>query len=239
VQLPGQAVSGRQAFHVHAGLPGGDATVMLTPASPGWPPGHKEPVTTDQPGDVRPPLDVLAYWSNVWRDLTSNPAKLQPNLGRAIEHLDGALSRIAEHGMFPLLAKGLVRVLRQIENVVHAGDRPDVSRVPCWDCGTRLQKVWAEEERHDHWLCPVCGEFYDHGRYERAKHDHLHSRGADHFVLLMDAVAVTGRPEQTVRAWVVQGLVATRRSHSGRLEVWWPDVRDRHQTSAIRNRGRR
>jgi hypothetical protein len=239
LQLPEQSRSGRQAFHTHDGVPGGDATVMLSPAATSWPNGQAEPVRAELPLDVRPPLDVLAYWSNLWRLHTRNPTEHVPTLGRVIDHLDRTLSVMADEQLFALLAHDLGSVLRQIENVVHGGDRPDVSRVPCWDCGTRLQKVWADREDADSWWCPVCGEDYDQGRYERAKHDHLHSRGADHFVQLMDAVAVTGRPEQTVRGWVRDGLVETQRGASGRLEVWWPDVRDLHRIAAMRQKSKR
>jgi hypothetical protein len=234
--LPGHAVQGRQALHVHNGIPGGDATVMLAPASPGRAPGLIVVVRVEVPNDPRPPLDVLTYWTNIWRAYTENPTTLAPNMGRACDYLGRVLSQVAEDTAFPALAKDLSRVLHQVENVLHAGERPDVSRVPCWDCGTRLQKVWADKEAHDGWRCPTCGEVYDHGRYERAKHDHLASGGADRFVPVSDAVAVTGRPEQSVRTWVRQGHIRSRRGTSGRLEVWWPDVRERHQATPTRRR---
>jgi hypothetical protein len=158
-------------------------------------------------------------------------------MARVVDLLDTQLSRIAGTHLFAPLARDLDRLLHSVENVLHAGHRPEVSRVPCLSCGTRLIKVWAETEEHDHWRCRVCGETYDHGRYERAKHDQLASRGAERFVPLTDAVAVTGRPDETVRRWVRLGYVATRRE-AGRLQVWWPHVREQHRTTPTRKRRR-
>lgn len=232
--LPEQAREGRQAFHHHHGIPGGDATVMLTPAAPRRPEGSTRRVYAE-PGDPRPPLDVLTYWSNRWRAEVQHALSFPATMGNVVSYLDGQLHRIAETHLFTPLARDLARLLHSVENVLRAGDRPDVSRVPCLACGTRLVKVWAEEETRDHWRCRLCGELYDHGRYERAKHEQLASRGADRFVPLADAVAVTGRPEQTVRAWMRQGLIATRRD-AGRLQVWWPHVRERHLLTPTRRR---
>lgn len=236
-ELPAQAVNGRQAYHSHHGIPGGDALVMLTPASPYRDPRSTRPVYAE-PGDPRPPLDVLVYWANVWRRREGVAAPRPATMGRVTGLLDSQLHRIAETPVFPQLAKDLARVLHSVQNVLHAGHRPDVSRVPCLSCGTRLVKVWADEEKRDHHRCPVCGETYDAGRYERAKHDQLYSRGADRFVPVSDALAVTGRPEQTVRTWMRQGLVTVRRDQAGRLLVWWPDVRDRHRETQRRKRSR-
>jgi len=228
--LPLQAVMGRQAWHTHDGLLGGDATVMLTPASTSWPEGDTRPVTTDQPNDVRPPLDVLSHWSNRWspRPVTTVDA--------ACDYLGSQLHLIAaDPALFPPMAYDLARILHTLENVLHAGDRPEVSRVPCWDCGTRLHRVWSDDPDHDHWRCPVCGQTFDHLRYTACRHYQLASRGADRFVLLADAVAVTGRPETTVRAWVASGQITSRRV-TGHIEVWWPDVRDLARTTPTRRR---
>lgn len=232
------AVLGRQAFHVHEDIPGGDATVMMAPASTGWAIGSYVRAIPELPHDVRPPLDVLAYWMRRWEDWTSAPPSLDtPSLDLAETYLGRVLHLIAATRLFVGLAHDLAGVTRELENVLHAGDRAEVSRVPCWDCGSRLLKVWGDQAKADHWRCPTCGELYDQGRYERAQHDQLASRGADRFVPLMDAVAVTARPEQTIRAWVRDGLVETRRLPGGTREVWWPDVRERHLVTPRRSRG--
>jgi hypothetical protein len=226
--LPVQAMAGRVAYHQHEGVPGGDALVLLTPATTRWAGAWLPPLPAEA-ADPRPPLDVLARWVRLWSDLAGAALARAPrSVAEAAGWLDVRLSALGGHHRFPDMARDVARTLHQVENVVHAGARPDVSRVPCWDCGVRLHKVWADVEAEDHWRCPSCGEVYDHGRYERAKRDHLHSRDADRFVALRDAVSVTERPEATVRGWVALGHVEARRGATGRLEVWWPDVRDRN-----------
>jgi hypothetical protein len=236
-ELPAQAVNGRQARNSGHSIPGGDALVMLAPAAPRRPLGSTRPVYSEA-GDPRPPLDVLVYWCNVWKRQHGGP-DFPPTMGNAHSYLDGQLHLLAATPLFHRVLRDLSRVAHALENVLHAGDRADRSRVPCLTCGTRVIKVWTDSPANDHWRCPSCGELYDQGRYERAKHDQLASRGADRFVPVADALAVTGRPEQTLRTWMRLGYVETRKAPgSGRLEVWWPDVRDRHRTTPTRRRGR-
>jgi hypothetical protein len=233
--LPDQAVRGRVTWHTHDGLLGGDATVMMTPASPSWPAGDTRTVTAD-PGDVRPPLDVLASWVNRWHVRIDSRPLPTNSLAWCVDHLSSQLHVIAGTPMFQPFARDLARLVYSMETVLHAGDRPETSPVPCWDCGTRLQVIYADTADHDHWRCPLCGQAFDHLRYVACRHYQLASRGADRFVSLADAVAVTGRPEMTVRTWERDGLVRSRRTPSGHVEVWWPDVRDRDRTTPTRRR---
>jgi hypothetical protein len=234
--LPAQAVRGRQAWHEHSGLLGGDATVMLTPASTSWPAGDTRTVTSE-PGDVRPPLDVLASWINRWsKDRHDSRPLPTHDFGWCVDHLDSQLHSIAATLLFAPLARDLARVVYSLETVLHAGDRPDVSRVPCWDCGTRLHLIWTDQADHDYWRCPVCGQTFDHLRYVACRHYQLASRGADRFVTVADAVAVIERPEATVRAWARDGLIGSRRTPGGHVEVWWPDVRERDLATPTRRR---
>ena len=236
-ELPDQAAHGRQAYHEHSGLLGGDATVMLAPQSGAWAVDHLQPVTAE-PGDPRPPLDVLTYWSRAISRETDTAVGLFGTVEHAADRLDAQLTDAARLSLFPRMVRDLARLLHSVENVVHAGDRPDVSRVPCLDCGTRLHRVWTKTEHDDYWRCPKCGQVYDQGRYDRAQHDQLASRGAERFVPLTDAVAATGRPEQTIRGWARDGLVRSRRTPGRPREVWWPDVRERHQDTPTRKRGK-
>jgi hypothetical protein len=236
--LPDQAILARATYRAHDDLLGGDATVMLTPASTSWPADHTRPVAVELPTDVRPPLDVLTVWVNRWKARTSHSYRPNPpGLAWAVEHLASQLHLIGQTDLFAPMARDLSSVVHQLENVLHAGERPDVSSVPCWDCGSQLHKIWTDQPAHDHWRCPACGQLYDQGRYERAQHDQLASRGADRYVPLTDAASATGRSEQTIRNWRALGLIESRRSpSSGRVEVWWPDVRQRHLTVATRAR---
>jgi hypothetical protein len=237
--LPDQAILGRQTWHTHDGLLGGDATVMMTPASTSWPARDTRTVTSE-PGDVRPPLDVLASWINRWsRDRHDSRVLPTWDFAWCINHLDSQLHAIGQTDTFAPLARDLARIVYTLETVLHAGDRPDVSRVPCWDCGTRLHLVYAEDADHDYWRCPVCGQAFDHIRYVACRHFQLASRGADRFVAIADAVAVINRPEATVRGWARDGHIQSRKNAAGHVEVWWPDVRERDRTVPTRRRIRR
>lgn len=232
-----EAVHGRAALHTHDGVPGGDALVLLAPGH--YTPGGHHLELEGQATDPRPPLAVLSYWARVWSDVRGHYPEAH-GLDQVVAYLDTQLHHMAEEGdLFPRLARDVGRTRTQVENVLHAGVRPDTTRVPCWDCGTRLEKVWASTEREDHWRCPKCGEVYDRGRYDRAKYDHLASTGAERYVHVTDAVAAVGRPEQTVRSWIRKGLVSTQRHPTtGRLMAWWPDVRSLHLNTATRKGGR-
>lgn len=236
-QLPAEAHLGQHVYRIHEGIPGGDALVLLTPAATVRGRVGQTARPESELGDPVPPLDVLVFWEEWWRAEADQPTGLQPTLDRVADYLASQLHHIAGSRVFPHLARDLVRTVRLVENVLHDGLRPETSRVPCWDCGARLVKVYGDQARHDHWACPRCHEVYDYGRYERAKYDHLASQGAERYVTVSDAIAATGRPEQTVRGWIRVGVVGTHREEgTGRLLVWWPDVRSQHLAAGNRKR---
>ena len=218
----------------HADMPGGNALVMLGPGNYS---GSLSPAD-EQRDDPRPVLTVLNYWCTWWTTHAGAPT-VDYTLPALVDYLGRVLHQIAERPAFPLLALDLSRTRRQLENVLYDGERPEVSRVPCWECGTRLHKVYAAKASDDYWTCPKCGERYDRGRYDRAKHDHLASQGADRYVPVMVAIAAIGRHEQTVRAWIRRGLVGVQRdAATGRVTAWWPDVRAMHLSTERRRRRR-
>ena len=248
-RLPTEATHGRGAYHSRADqVPGGDA---LTLAAPGTNDTDLDRAlryrlarnldTTHAlddavPNDPRPPHTVLDSWALHWAAaLPTTPP--DPDTAAIITYLNRRLHHLADHPEFCAMARDIAAAVHQLENVLHEGDRPQRSRVPCWECGTRLVKTYAATADHDHWTCPRCGEIYDHGRYERAQHQHLASAGADRYVAVRDAVTAIGRPTQTIRSWIRRGLVATSRDRStGRLVVWWPDIRTLHRTTGTRRR---
>lgn len=247
-RLDAEAQHGRRSLSVGTGVPGGDALVLASPgatthgAAGQWAHRvtHGLDVTHTQDerrGDPRPPLAVLTRWESTWRNASGQPTDLAPTMGRVVSYLDTHLHRLAVRPEFVAFARDVAACVRSLEDVLRDGERPEVTRVPCWECGTRLVKVYADQAKDDHWTCPRCGERYDRGRFDRAKHDHLASRGAERYVSVADAVATIGRPEQTVRAWIRRGLVDVQRDNiTGRLVVWWPHVRAQHMESQERKR---
>lgn len=222
--LHDEAVHGRRSLSSQ--IPGGDALVLLGPGN--YYADHLAH-SEERPSDPRPPYVVVQHWAAWWADESGSRYPYPDALADLTDYLDGQLHQIAGDPVFTHLARDLSRLRRRIEDVLYDGERPEVSRVPCLACGTRLHKVWETKVEDDHWRCPRCGETYNQGRFERAKHDHLASRGAERYVPIPMAIAAIGRPEQTVRAWIRRGLVDTRRDEAtGRLFAWWPDVRAAH-----------
>lgn len=232
-RLRAEAQQGRQALHTHNGVPGGEALVLLAPGNYRAR-GERQP--DEMPNDHNPPRVVLAHWAAWWQAHTGKRVDAT-TMHDLHSYLNGQLHRLAQHPAFPTLARDLARTVHHLEDVLHAGDRPEISKVPCWECGARLEKRYADTAARDYWQCPRCGERYDRGRYDRAKHDHLASKGAERYVLLADAGAAVGRSMRTVQTWARTGKVSTRRDPvSGRVYVWWPDVRAQHQAAGTRRR---
>lgn len=240
--LAGEAVDGRRALHVGEGVPGGDALVLLSPGADfaGWSKQltsrrlrglSVDHVHEERRDDPRPPAAVLGVYVPRW---------VADDLADVGGYLDLHLHELARTLPFVALHRDLVRIVRQLEDVLSDGDRLDVSRVPCWECGARLVKAYADTPRDDHWTCPRCHERYDRGRFERAKVDHLASGSADRYVYVSDAAAVVGRPRATVWQWVKDGRAASQRdASSGRTVVWWPDVRALHTAAQERRQAAR
>lgn len=229
-------------------MPGGDALVLQAPAATshgyasqllhrvlfGLDVSHTQ---EESKGDPTPPLAVLLHWEDRWRAHTGDPTGLAPTMARSADYLDRHMHEMARDVSFPPFAKALAALVRQMEDVLTDGERPERTRVPCWECGTRLVKVYADAVARDHYVCPCCHEEYDQGRFERAKHDHLASTGAERYVFITDAAAAIGRSERSVRTWIGRGVARTSRdARTGRIVVWWPDVRAAHQAAGTRKR---
>lgn len=244
--LPDEAHEGRPAYRPHDGVPGGDALVLLVPGPDAASYRHAlderlarqldtSHTLEEQRTDPRPVYTVLVEWVGWWRAQRHQTTQLEHTVPHLIDYLTDYLHEMARDDQFPTMSRDLASMLRQVEDALHDGERPETSRVPCWECGTRLVKVYTARLADDHWLCPHCGERYDKGRYDRAKHDHLASIGAARFVSISDATAAIGRPERTVRTWVARQQVESMRdAKTGRLLVWWPDVRNQHQATLSR-----
>ena len=226
-----EAVEGRALRSASGALPGGDALVLLSPGADrdgyhrqldsrrarGLPVDH---VLEERKDDPRPPAAVLAGYC---------PATVPPDLSEVARYLGEHLHDLARGSGFLALARDLTRLVRSLEVVLHEGDQPEVTRVPCWDCGQRLVKLYGATSPEDHWMCPRCHQRYDAGRFARTKADHLASDGADRYVAVTLAAAVVGRSVRTLRQWIKDGRAASDRdATSGRVVVWWPHVRAMH-----------
>lgn len=244
-----EATLGRGSLHPQAGIPGGVALVLASPAATehGYAAQLAHRVANqldvshtneEHADDPRPPLAVLTHWEDRTRALLGDPTKAAPDVGESVAYLDRHLHELARDVSFVAFSRTMDATVRQLEDALLDGIRPERSRVPCLECGTRLVKVWTDKAATDHWTCPRCQEVYDHGRYERAKHDQLASTGAERYVYLTDAASALGRHVETVRTWVRKGKVSTTRDPAGRSVIWWPDVRAAHQEAEKRAKRR-
>jgi transposase-like protein len=214
-----------------APIPGGAATVALSPWSSGLNSGAygmPEHIAAlrmkehygDKWCEERHPLLTLATWSMVWREwfghtepslrITVRSASTYLRLNaEAMEHdhHSGTEKDLGDGTVelspdFDEMARDVAGVKAMLENIVLAGIREERSQVPCLDCGTvRLVKRYTKHAAADHWLCPKCKRRYSDPEYHLAQRQHLASQGADQFVSLSSAAAAVGRSVRTVRRW--------------------------------------
>jgi len=198
--------------------------------------GHHE--SLDLPGDPVPPLLVLATWEDDWRQTFGHGAA--PHLASvetAAAYLDRTLAHAAQwHDAWDEFHGDLRATVARLENVLQEGEREERSRVPCTKCGTRLVRRYEAKVADDHWECPKCGKVYNKVAYHNAHRHHLASGYADRWVPLVDAIDATGRSSATVRSWVQREDVQSRRDPTtGRVYVWWPDVRAQDRNAERRD----
>jgi hypothetical protein len=183
------------------------------------------------------PLNVLGWYDMAYREDYNQPTTERITVARAVTYLEGQLDRIANDPEqdFGLFTHDVYACRAHLEAVIHDSRTPERSRVPCLDCGTRLERRYHDDAKNDDHRCPKCKRTYGAGEFARAKAEWLHSEGADRFVPISEAVHATGRSEFTVRTWMRRGLVETQHNRLGRLMVWWPDVRDQHRERELRD----
>lgn len=252
-ELPAEALYGKAAT---SPLPGGQATVALGPRSSG-----AAAFASDDPEDWPRdddwhPLDVLETWSVMWWSWFGTPEPTQRLTAAdyaeyltSVLHLAAATQPTVDEWPpdVPDMLRDIEKLKARLEDVTHAGDRPQRSQVPCLDCGERLEHRYSNPDGtependnpdNDRWVCPRCRRTYTDAEYRLAKAEHLGT--AEHFVPIATAAAAAGRSDWTIRDWVRRGLVAAACDPRTRLlVVWWPHVHAEHRTRAVRDTLRR
>lgn len=237
--------------------PGGRALNMLAPAAnlhdwqaqydqleeaaldEGHPFTRRTDPAVDQEAAEEQPLNVLTFWTRVIREERDQPTELTPTISREVDYLRKSLdwmTRVDEYDepeWFEVteVEADLRTLVRRMEDVLLAGERPEVSNVRCIndDCTwrPRLIKVYRSRAAWDYYRCPSCRTTYDRRQYLQAKAQNLHTDGSEKFILATTATEAAGVPIQTMRSWMRRNLVATLcDAETRRLMVWWPDVRD-------------
>jgi hypothetical protein len=223
----------------------GEAMFLLGPAADPEARGHLE--ASVRAGRISPdyladaigethPVWVLGTWEMAWRSELEHDDGEKVTLAEATRYLDEHMSQMGAWPWIPFedFARDLRRCRTHLEAVLHDGEQIDKTRVPCLDCGAMLLVKYAHRAADDHHACPKCRRIYAPGDFSIAKAGHLASEPADRFVPISDAAQAVERSQFTIRTWIKREVVRSSRSGTGRLLVWWPDVRDENRKRKIR-----
>lgn len=178
-----------------------------------------------------PPLQTLRFWSEDWRRIHGLDYQQTVTIASEARFLYWAREWAWDNEpRFDHFAADVNRARCRLENLLHAGTRPELTRVLCdrEHCAKhpRLVKLRGHGDLPDNYKCPSCKTRFDEDAFQRAYSHQLRSEGAAKFVALPDAIGtlkVQGRPERTIRKWLQPPLehVADRCDECG-LD-WDPD----------------
>lgn len=199
----------------------------------------------EDPEEAWSPFQILEFWSEQWRREHEAEYDTRPTItseANFIRHsLDWAWQNETGWDDF---AADVRRARVKLEDILHAGNRVELSRIVCPDCESKPRLIVlrgsAEDGSDDRWKCHVCRNRLDADDAHKAHAKMLRSESAKRWVHQADAIATLkaqGRPERTIRSWLADG------EGSGYCDpvthqvwVWWPDLWHKHLTTATRNR---
>jgi hypothetical protein len=198
-----------------------------------------------QGDDNEQPLNVLESWSRIWREEFDQPTSLKATISREVDYLRKVIDRVCEeneyrepaHPAVFEMAAELKQLRKRMEDVTFRGDRPTISRVTCTNtaCDAKPRLI-RDNGRNDH-KCPACKTPYNAAQFALARANNLRSQGADRFVLVPDAIEASGVPKQTMHSWMRRlDIKVACDLKTKKLQVWWPDVRQRTLLWATRRR---
>lgn len=236
-------------------MPGGLAMVALGVVSnlEAW--GHKldaaERAAIEHGGKVEvedddewePPLQSLLFWSEDLRRIHGYETDKRPTVASEANFIRHYLDWLWENEpRWDDFAADVRAATRRLEDTLKEGDRPERTRIVCdrdfCERPRRLIRVYGDTPAEDRWKCPSCKSRFDGDDLRRAHAAQLRSQGAERFVPLVDAIdtlRAQERGERTIRRWLADGDVETRRE-SGRIEAWWPDLWRLHLSTPTRRR---
>lgn len=168
--------------------------------------------------DGEPPLLMLTWWEEKWRDLTDNPTEDLASVHSAVTYLDEKLSWAADfEPHFEDFARDLRQQVARLEDALHEGVRVETG-APCMKCGANQSRIYAPDKggpEKDIWRCPKCKQESSPGQYMLAV------RQA--YLANADTLTATDMLEQyrinvgTLQGWASKGHVAKRgRDDNGR-----------------------
>lgn len=171
VQLRRHARAGNSLRLAAAPIPGGEATVMVGPASTNvhsrayYEEGHRPTCTNpachgcldashkadEWDGDAETPTLVLVQWEDAWRDALGAPTERRPHFRHALEYLLANLTRMAQKVDPPVgdFATEIASLRYHLEEVLGDGIRNQPG-APCVHCGTALVQISSKPRACKH-----------------------------------------------------------------------------------------
>jgi hypothetical protein len=197
--------------------------------------------------DLEPPLSFLASWADIVREARGQaPSTRRASIGDEIDYLRSALDwmlSVNDEGEMWFIqvedfARGLRKVRRAMEAVLHDGERADRINARCKECDEAPQLCVRKAEGvdgRDFWQCPSCRQGYDEWGVRRCWRKMFVDHGEiPEWLHLRQAAAAVGRPVSTVRTWTLatdgrgnpkRPRVKSKIGDDDRTWVCWADVR--------------
>lgn len=241
----------------HALMPGGQAMVALgnvanleawenrQQASERYRAAYTS-VEDEEPDESWSAYQLIEFWSESWRrERDAEYDGQRPTIASETGFLRWSLEWAWHNEIaWDDFAADMNRARVKLEDIVHAGNRVELSRIVCPDCESKprltVLRGTADDGSDDRWKCHVCKQRLDNDGVRRAHAKMLRSEGAERWVHQVDAIATLraqGRPERTVRAWLAEGEgngYCDPVTHE--VWVWWPDLWRKHLATPLRKR---
>lgn len=250
-----------EAEAIHKGshwlMPGGPAMVALGPVAnlEAWENytqaseryGRAYTSAEDEdPEHAWPPFQLLRFWSEAWRRERGADYLDKPTIATEANWLRWQLEWAWENELgWDDFTKDVRSARLRLEDILSEGARVERSRIVCDRCkeAPRLILAYAgtaDDRSDDVWKCPGCKARLTPDDVARAHGQMLRSEGAERWVHQIDAIGVLkgqGRPERTVRQWLLDGEgegYCDPVTHE--VWVWWPSLWRKHLMTPMRNR---
>lgn len=202
----------------------------------------------EDPDEAWSPFQILVFWSEQWRRERDAEYDTRPTIVSEANFIRWSLDWAWQNEPgWDDFAADIRRARVRLEDILHAGNRVELSRIVCpnpiHENGPPRLIVLrgsADDGSDDRWKCQACKTRYNADEANKAHAKMLRSEGAERWVHQADAIATLkaqGRSDSTVRGWLAAG------EGSGYCDpvthqvwVWWPDLWRKHLTTATRNR---
>lgn len=199
----------------------------------------------EDPDDAWSPFQILVFWSEQWRREHGAEYDSRPTIASEASFIRYSLDWAWQNEQgWDDFAADVRRARVKLEDILHAGNRVELSRIVCPDCDSKPRLIVLrgseDDGSDDQWKCHVCRRRLDPEGARRAHAKMLRSEGAERWVHQADAIATLktqGRSERTVRSWLADGEgngYCDPVTHQ--VWVWWPDLWHKHLTTPTRNR---